>query len=107
MSNETFFRMLSIALLGAVALAFTPDSQADAVAAQVAAIETSDAQNLDEAAMAAASMTHKAAWGDIVFDEHPAGESIDVELKSVREVQDINAGRFNPAVAGDLASSGH
>lgn len=65
MSNETFFRMLSIAFLGAIALAFVPDSQADAVA---------------------------------IADAEP----IAIEIESIQEVQEINAGRFNPAVAGDI-----
>lgn len=63
-SNERFFRMLSIALLGAVALACVPDSQADAD-------------------------------GNMPF------ASIEIELTSLQDVEDINAGRFNPAVAGD------
>ena len=75
MSNETFFRMLSIALLGAVALAFVPDSQADSAAAA-----TSSA------------------------DAYAQSAPIEIEIRSVQEVQDINAGRFNPATAGDLTS---
>jgi hypothetical protein len=71
MSNETFFRMLSIAFLGAIALAFVPDSQADLSSlAPIPAVVSNDA--------------------------------IDIEIESVQEVQEINAGRFNPAVAGDL-----
>ncbi len=62
MSNEKFFRMLSIALLGALALACVPDSQASSAMDSV----------------------------------------IPVEIEIVREVDEINAGRFNPALAGDL-----
>ena len=70
MSNETFFRMLSIAFLGAIALAFVPDTQADSGAlpmtpvAQVAPIE--------------------------------------IEIESLQQIEAINAGRFNPALAGDM-----
>ncbi len=64
MSNEKFFRMLSIALLGGLALACVPDSQA------------------------------------ISMDS-----SVPVEIEIVREVDEINAGRFNPAVAGDVKPS--
>ena len=73
MSNEVFFRMLSIALLGAVALAFIPDSQADS-----AAVATASA------------------------DAYAQSMPIEIEIRSVEEVQEINAGRFNPATAGDL-----
>ncbi len=70
MSNERFFRMLSIALLGALALACVPDSQASSpVAAQIIEIRQQRA--------------------------------VPVEIEVVREVESINAGRFNPAVAGD------
>lgn len=75
MSNETFFRMLSIALLGAVALSFVPDSQADSVAVATASA-----------------------------DAYTQSMPIEIEIRSVQEVQEINAGRFNPATAGDLTS---
>ena len=74
--NESFFRMLSIALLGAVALACVPDSQASSPYVNVS--------------RAAEEVT-------VVM-----GQAIPVEIESVQEVNDINAGRFNPAVTGDL-----
>lgn len=97
MSNETFFRMLSIAFLGALALAFLPDSQAESVA--VAKLEASlEAGDSLQAMLDAQSGPPSV--GDVVFEEDP----MEIELKSIQEVQEINAGRFNPAVAGDLAS---
>jgi hypothetical protein len=68
MSNERFFRMLSVAILGLCALVAVPDS--NATDAQVAA--TAETTN-----------------------------ALPIEITVVREVEDINAGRFNPAAIGD------
>ena len=66
MSNERFFRMLSVALLGAFALAGVPDSEASSAAKST----------LESSAV------------------------LPVEVQVVKEVDEINAGRFNPAVVG-------
>lgn len=71
MTNERFFRMLSIALLGALALACVPDSQASSP--QATALVT-----LDE-----------------------GSHAVPIEIEIVREVDEINGGHFNPAVAGE------
>lgn len=80
MSNETFFRMLSVALLGAVALSCVPDSQAE---------------SLNSLAKQQQALTALASG---------VNAPIEIEIQSLQEVEDINAGRFNPAVAGDTAS---
>ncbi len=73
MSNERFFRMLSIALLGALALACVPDSEASSpVASRISAL------------------------GATLM----SADVLPVEVQVVNEIDEINAGRFNPAVAG-------
>ena len=67
--------MLSIALLGGLALACVPDSQASATAgSRISAIGATLA---------------------------PV-KAVPVEVQMISEVEEINAGRFNPALAGDL-----
>ncbi len=68
MSNERFFRMLAVAVLGLFALVAVPDSHA--TSAQV----TANAENIN---------------------------ALPLEITVVREVDGINAGRFNPALAGE------
>jgi hypothetical protein len=65
MTNERFFRMLSVAVLGLLALAIVPQTGA------------TDAQT------------------EITADQLP------IEVTIVREVDEINAGRFNTAQAGE------
>ncbi len=65
MTNERFFKMLSVGILGLLALTVVPQTHA------------TDAQN------------------EITVEELP------IEVTVVREVEEINAGRFNAAQAGE------
>ena len=65
MANERFFRMLSVAVLGLLALAVVPQTNA------------TDSQT------------------------ELSVEQLPVEVTIVREVDEINAGRFNTAQAGE------
>lgn len=65
MTNERFFKMLSVAVLGLLAVAVVPETKASDSETQLTV------------------------------------EQLPVEVTIVREVDEINAGRFNTAQAGD------
>ena len=73
MGQEKFFRLLSIAILGLMALAFMPEPKAEPV---------------------------------VVESVKQIPQSPEIEAQAVLEVNEINADRFRPFIAGESGDSG-